>query len=203
MINGITKEKPEEALRCLYKVSVGCQVHFGIVAHLDRATAFIHKMRKGALMWNIENIVKKGDYDYAIVRDHPNASKYGYVLAHRVIMENHLGRLLDKSEVVHHLDGNKHNNDISNLEVLTANQHTKEHHRLHGRKYARILCPNCLREVDVPENYLPKYKGTELIFCSRRCNGQFHYRKKHGLLTHQQEIAVSENIRRYFVNHHV
>lgn len=30
----------------------------------------------------------------------PNATKNGYVLLHRVVMENHLGRLLEKNEVV-------------------------------------------------------------------------------------------------------
>ena len=68
--------------------------------------------------WKIEKIVKKGDYLYAVVPDHPNATKHGYVLEHRVVMENYLGRLLTKGEVVHHLDGNKHNNQIENLELL-------------------------------------------------------------------------------------
>ena len=35
-------------------------------------------------------------------------------------MENHLGRLLNSDEVVHHKDHNKFNNDISNLEVMTS-----------------------------------------------------------------------------------
>lgn len=55
-------------------------------------------------MWDIVGIVSKGDYDYAIVPDHPKAIKYGYVLLHRVIMENHIGRLLTDLEVVHHMD---------------------------------------------------------------------------------------------------
>ena len=33
------------------------------------------------------------------------ASKYGYVLYHRILMENHLGRILNQNEVVHHIDG--------------------------------------------------------------------------------------------------
>lgn len=53
-------------------------------------------------MWKIEKIVKKGDYNYAVVKNHPHATKYGYVLHHRIVMENFLGRLLSPQEIVHH-----------------------------------------------------------------------------------------------------
>ena len=68
-------------------------------------------------MWKIEKTVKKGDYLYAVVKDHPRSSKYGYVLYHRIIMENHIGRILNPNEVVHHIDGNKLNNNIENLQL--------------------------------------------------------------------------------------
>lgn len=42
---------------------------------------------------------------------------------HRIIMEHHLGRPLERSEHVHHIDGNKANNDISNLAMLSARDH--------------------------------------------------------------------------------
>jgi lambda repressor-like predicted transcriptional regulator len=44
-------------------------------------------------------------------------------------MEWHLGRTLKRSEVVHHLDGNGLNNDISNLRLTTQAEHLKEHPR--------------------------------------------------------------------------
>lgn len=51
-------------------------------------------------MWKIEKIVSKGDYDYCIVRNHPNRTSSDYVLHHRVVVENHLGRVLNSDEVV-------------------------------------------------------------------------------------------------------
>lgn len=52
-------------------------------------------------MWKIQKLIHKGDYDYALVPDHPNATKNGYVLYHfpayvGVSLESHLGGLLDK-----------------------------------------------------------------------------------------------------------
>jgi len=46
---------------------------------------------------------------------------------HRVVAEKMLGRKLKKGEIVHHKDGNKHNNSPSNLEVMTQSQHAKLH----------------------------------------------------------------------------
>ena len=52
-------------------------------------------MEIGAVSWKIEKVVSKGDYLYAVVKDHPNRTKNNYVLLHRVIVENYLGRLLN------------------------------------------------------------------------------------------------------------
>lgn len=46
---------------------------------------------------------------------------------HRYIMQIHLGRELEPWEHVHHKDGNKLNNNLSNLEVLSWDKHAKEH----------------------------------------------------------------------------
>lgn len=50
---------------------------------------------------------KRENTTYVIVEDRPNATKHGYVLEHRIVVENNLGRLLDKSEIVHHVNGDK------------------------------------------------------------------------------------------------
>lgn len=40
-----------------------------------------------------------------------------YCLEHRLVMARHLGRLLHDDETVHHIDGDKENNDTSNLQL--------------------------------------------------------------------------------------
>lgn len=50
--------------------------------------------------------------------DHPEAYQGKYVPEHILKMEEHLGRYLDRSvESVHHIDGDKLNNDIENLQL--------------------------------------------------------------------------------------
>ncbi len=50
---------------------------------------------------------------------------------HRLVMEIHLGRRLKRYEVVHHIDGDKFNNNISNLQLMSH----KEHSIIHNQKY--------------------------------------------------------------------
>jgi len=50
-----------------------------------------------------------------------------YVKEHRLVMESHLGRKLTPDEEVHHISGNKLNNDISNLIILSKSDHAKLH----------------------------------------------------------------------------
>lgn len=44
---------------------------------------------------------------------------YGERLEHRVVIEQYIGRPLSDSEIVHHRDGDKSNNDPENLAVMS------------------------------------------------------------------------------------
>ena len=64
-----------------------------------------------------------------VVRYINGYNKKGDVKEHRYIMEQYLGRKLNLNEIVHHKDGNKLNNNINNLEVMTASYHSKLHRK--------------------------------------------------------------------------
>lgn len=61
--------------------------------------------------------------------DHPNSSRTGYVLEHRFIMSELLGRPLKKGEIVHHINEDKTDNRAENLMVLTVSEHSSMHMR--------------------------------------------------------------------------
>lgn len=51
---------------------------------------------------------------------------------HRIVAEQILGRPLQKGEIVHHIDGNKRNNEPSNLTVMTQSEHCRLHFKKGG-----------------------------------------------------------------------
>ena len=117
------------------------------------------------------NRVSKGDYVYVLIPDHPNSTSNGYVLEHRHVMGEHLGRYLTDKEEIHHKDEDKKNNSIENL-VLCADH--AEHMKYHtpGRTMVRLECPVCGEEFTKERNrtHLVK-KHSDATCCSRHCGG--------------------------------
>lgn len=55
--------------------------------------------------------------------EHPFCDRYGYIRAHRSIMEKHLKRYLNKDEIVHHKNEDTLDNRIKNLIVVSDKEH--------------------------------------------------------------------------------
>ena len=128
-------------------------------------------------MWEIKRTESKGHYLAAIVPEHPAADTRGRVYYHRVVMENHLGRLLHEGEVVHHKNGNVRDNHIENLEVLLRGEHASLHSP--DADIVEVECAHCgVRFKKERRNV----RG-ERVFCCRAHCVTFYSRKqgvKHG-----------------------
>lgn len=82
---------------------------------------------------------------------------------HRLIMEKHLGRKLSKKEIVHHIDGNRQNNSLGNLEVLTRSEHSKLHSRRRWKGHrVNSRCSVCGKRISKPMYYIQKYYNGDI-----------------------------------------
>lgn len=62
--------------------------------------------------------------------DHPWPRKSNYVFEHVRVLELSIGRRLMVGEVVHHIDHDRQNNELSNLELTQAGAHSRHHRQL-------------------------------------------------------------------------
>lgn len=81
-------------------------------------------------------------------------TKGNYIQEHVKVMYEHLGRPITKLEVIHHKDGNRLNNDISNLTLMSSNsEHTKYEQSLNT--FAKqILYGNLIEDNSIKESLL-------------------------------------------------
>jgi len=107
-----------------------------------------------------------------------NAGITGIVYVHRAVMSAVLGRPLGTNEFVHHIDGNRMNNAVENLELMTRAEHGRLHAMSRGGKVKLPHPCEVCGEKTVNEKY-----------CCKECSS-FSQRvvKRPDAVTLQQEI---------------
>jgi hypothetical protein len=127
---------------------------------------------------------KSNNREYGLIRDfnHPNCDSIGYVREHVYNFTVRDGKLfccMLKHGVVHHLDGNKKNNDLSNLQGLTQRQHGQIHNpkQDHGDKIC--IYPGCKNptETSLDQHGSPHWYHWEDGFICSRCYKKWHRKK--------------------------
>lgn len=122
--------------------------------------------------------MKNGDYNLAIAPDGYPGKRYRgrYCPEHHLVWWKETGDVPANDEVIHHIDGDRRNNDFDNLEKMTRSEHTARHNE-RGTTMAVMECPEC------GEVFERERRKTHLVddrrdatFCSRSCAGKFSQR---------------------------
>lgn len=98
-------------------------------------------------------------YSYFMDKEHPLSDAKGRVWLHRHVASISAGRWLIRSEIVHHIDGDRTNNMPGNLVVTTAAEHAKIHNPI---KRTKKKCGPCRNK------FIPITSDQKT--CSVKCN---------------------------------
>ena len=123
---------------------------------------------------------KSSDYILILTLKHPYRSKSNYVPYHRWIMEKHLGRYLkpvvryqsgkkkgkikEHGELVHHIDMDKRNNNISNLMICNGIGHHQDVHATYNNICRSLMDDGIIGfNKETGEYYLVKKESKNAI----------------------------------------
>jgi hypothetical protein len=123
-LNSILKNKsfPRECVRCkeIFLCKPSHDRRGGVRKYCSRSCQ--NKFKKLSLP-----IGQYYSYDkYIVMNKTPDGRKQ--IKLHRYLMEQHIGRKLLPTEIVHHINENKLDNQLSNLQIVTRHEHNLIHH---------------------------------------------------------------------------
>ena len=166
------------------KCACGCEQIPEFDKHY-RQRKFVEGHNKGRAHQNFKGGRIKHSCGYTIILqpDHPYANNRGYVMEHRLVMEEYLGRYLQEDEIVHHINGRKRDNRIENLTLLSLSEHSKLHHPLIDTSDRRCIeCGNTKSYKNKYRHYQPRWLTHPLTKEKWICAAcyQRHYKKEVG-----------------------
>lgn len=124
--------------------------------------------------WKGGRTIDKTGYVLVYSPDHPHRNRAGYVREHRLVMERVIGRYLERTEVVHHKDGDRQNNSPDNLQLFSRNSDHLRHEltgkcpqwSAEGKRRIREASSRDRALIDVAELRRLHAKGCSMTRCA-------------------------------------
>lgn len=82
-------------------------------------------------------------------------------------------RILEPYEHVDHIDDNRLNDNIDNLQILSLPENNRKEAKRRGKRMVKLKCPNCGKIFIKQRGKTFLSKGGNFTACSRSCSGRF------------------------------
>jgi hypothetical protein len=172
----------------------GCKLTLYKYDDRGRERRFIHGHNKGD--WKGGSYISPQGYRLIYKPDHPYASNGAYVREHRLVMEQHLGRYLLPNEVVHHINGDKLDNRIENLQLFSSNVDHLVYENTKDMSQRR--CVRCSRGIGEAGRSNWKYHSDIDGYTCHACdNNEKYHKNSEGINARRRErykLKRSNNI---------
>lgn len=150
---------------------------------------FNQRWKYGYLVTNPE-----GRRNVILYNSHQDRTTISYA---RYLMSVHLGRFLEEHEHVDHIDGDKTNDTIENLQILTLAENNRK--ASPGKWCVDLICPNCGVLFTRPRNRTHLVVKTKrATFCSRTCAASFQLKERWHGMTEEMKKAIENNVVRVY-----
>jgi hypothetical protein len=122
-----TSEETKEKLRVL---NLGKTIPQSVRNKISKSLKGQNLMDKNG-NWKGGKFTRKDGYVFIYSPYHPHRNIEGYVMEHRLVIEQAINRFLKPTEIIHHINHNRSDNRLDNLEYFEnhsshMNQHWKQ-----------------------------------------------------------------------------
>ena len=133
---------------------------------------------------------KEGRYFVSLVHK-DGGKKNAFTSYARYLMCVKEKRILDKKEQVDHINEDKTDDRIENLQILTQEENTKKYLKRKniGRMFVKLKCPNCGKIFIRPRNRTHLCRPSNYTGCSRYCSGIISHK-----IIDEENFDLSNNI---------
>jgi len=144
LLKGIREDDPRiDMLVEMYKSGLGCpriseKTGIGISTVNSTLKRVLGELRDRAFYSGSKSGTFKGGSIGKCGYRYVSTGKKTKIAEQRKVMQDHLGRSLKSYEQVHHMNGDKLDNRVENLMILTASDHTSHHQSIRKQEIDKL-----------------------------------------------------------------